>query len=149
PALARARSAADSAVCRSNLRQLSIATANHLGQSATYPGSQSVWPGLEPFLGAKYPEVNTKVTSQGTVYLGPRNSVYACPGYNRIHGVWWSVVGPYGTVSDAWIGSYGHNMAGIGNGLQATGSPYLGLGASNENGTGTPESAVANASDML
>src|SRR5262245_94947 len=88
PSLARARSAADSAVCRSNLRQLSIATANYLGQSATYPGSASVWRGLEPFMGAKYPEVNTKLTSQGTVYLGPRNSVYACPGYNRIHGVW-------------------------------------------------------------
>jgi prepilin-type N-terminal cleavage/methylation domain-containing protein len=79
PALARARSAADSAVCRSNLRQLSQAVTMYLGQGATYPGADRFWAELEPFMGAKVPLPNITYGLTNNYCNGPRSSVYACP----------------------------------------------------------------------
>jgi prepilin-type N-terminal cleavage/methylation domain-containing protein/prepilin-type processing-associated H-X9-DG protein len=155
PALARARTAAHLTVCRSNLRQHSIATANYLGQSAAYPASSIVWHELELLMGAKWPEANIEVTNNGFLYLGPRDSVYACPGYNRIHGTWWPRDSQYG-VGYPLSGSYGYNETGAGRGSLAIGNSYLGLGGTALTGpgagpapTGTPESAVVKASEML
>src|SRR5258705_3817324 len=155
PALSRARIAAHLTVCRSNLRQHSIATANYLGQSAAYPASSTVWHELELLMGAKWPLANIEVTTNGWLYVEPRDSVYACPGYNRIHGAWWPRVSPYG-VGYPLSASYGYNETGTGRGPLTIGNSYLGLGGSALTGgvggpapTGTPESAVVKASEML
>jgi prepilin-type N-terminal cleavage/methylation domain-containing protein/prepilin-type processing-associated H-X9-DG protein len=151
PALSRARSAADSAACRSNLRQLSIGTANYLGQSTTYPDARNVWRELEPLIGAKWPQPNL---GNGPIfqYNGPQSSVYCCPGYNRIRGAFWPPVGGANGAFDSF-GSYGYNVAGIGRGPEAKGGPYLGLGGADQTTgqavTGTAERAVARPAGML
>jgi prepilin-type N-terminal cleavage/methylation domain-containing protein/prepilin-type processing-associated H-X9-DG protein len=162
PALSRARSAADSAVCRSNLRQLSQAVTMYLGQGATYPGADHFWAELEPFMGAKLPLPNwtygltNNVVNIATSYTGPRSSVYACPGYNRIHGVFWN--GPaysYPQVSPDYghYGSYGYNFAGVGKGPTAQGGPNFGLGGVDQYRFSVQarisENAVVNTADML
>ncbi len=88
PALSRARTAADSASCRNNLHQLTLAINLYVHQENVYPPDFEALPTeLQPFAGP-FPPDSYSYSASGTVlgYLGSRQSVYACPGYNRIRG---------------------------------------------------------------
>jgi prepilin-type N-terminal cleavage/methylation domain-containing protein len=107
PALSRAKSAADSAGCKSNVRQLLLGLNLYVQQEGAYPWTISPTepdqpPGsLAAFLRVPPPTNNYARLSDGTwIYLGPAaNSIFVCPGYNRVRG---SVYGV----------SYGYNDAG-------------------------------------
>jgi len=118
PALSRAKIAADSTACRSNLRQLGLGLSIYMQQGSAYPpGADAFLAGLTQFVGVPYPENNYSYNS-GVIssYLGPRHSVFACPGYNRARGAF-----AYG------IGSYGYNQ--FGNGGRSGLELMHGLGA--------------------
>ena len=89
PALNRAKAAADSAGCKSNLRQIMLGMSMYVQDYKAYPETvlgavPSANSALEPFT-APAPEENYGGPN-GTTYLGTRSCVWACPGYNRIHG---------------------------------------------------------------
>lgn len=98
PALRRARTAADTAACRNNLRQIGLGLNLYVQQERVYPDF-SWWPkNLPPFVGSPWPRDNYSYTNTYTregwpdasypaSYLGPRQNVFACPGYNRVHGI--------------------------------------------------------------
>jgi prepilin-type N-terminal cleavage/methylation domain-containing protein/prepilin-type processing-associated H-X9-DG protein len=150
-ALARARSAADSAVCKSNLRQLTLALGMYGQQTGEYPLGSGVFPGgfatvLQPFAGAPWPADNcTNITADRWLYLGPRQSVWACPGYNRARGIFYRS----GQLNAIGPASYAYNSggnAGLGQGLN------LGLGGIKPSpGTWAPtkQSTVISPSDMI
>lgn len=86
PVISRARSAADSIGCRNNLHQLTLAINMYVHQEGVYPPDSALPKELWRFLGAPFPQ-NSWSNGANGVYLGPRHSVWACPGYNRIHGL--------------------------------------------------------------
>lgn len=106
PALSRAKRAADSTVCKSNLRQIAIGLRLYVNDFAAYPRlampPRSWADDLENYVGAKWPEQNQLTNGNGLV---PRNGVYACPGYNRIPG--------YFRPTGMLAGSYGYNDDGV------------------------------------
>jgi prepilin-type processing-associated H-X9-DG protein len=85
PALNRAKSAADSAICKSNLRQLLLGTSMYVQQLGVYPDANYLTMDLRPYVGLP-PENNYDHSSNPAIYLGPRQNVWACPGYNRVRG---------------------------------------------------------------
>jgi prepilin-type N-terminal cleavage/methylation domain-containing protein len=104
PALNRAKLAADSASCKSNLRQLLIGLNLYVQQEGAYPDVPPVFANSLAFLQSlKVPQPTNNYIrlNDGTwSYLGPRPSVWVCPGYNRLRG---------------WVGgamSYGYNAFG-------------------------------------
>jgi prepilin-type N-terminal cleavage/methylation domain-containing protein/prepilin-type processing-associated H-X9-DG protein len=116
PALNRAKSSADSAVCRSNLKQLTLGLSMYVQQEGSYPPTISgISNSLPQFVGAPYPDNNYGVGFSNSSYLGPPRSVFACPGYNRVRGAF-----------AGFFGSYGYNQLGHSgpNGIQ----PNYGLG---------------------
>ena len=115
--LNRARAAADSTACRSNLRQIMLAAHMYVQQERLYPEAQW-WPEvLPPFAGAPWPQDNYTITNTGweqfptTSFLGTRQSVYACPGYNRVCGLFWHRVQHSGSAAISF-GSYAYNSFG-------------------------------------
>ena len=151
PALSRSKAAADSAKCKSNLRQLSTGLSLFVNDFQVYPLYNSMRP--ENPLNA-FPEhegtwgeaLNKQMGIKGTVYtseLSADQSLWRCPGEKR------------SVVRDGFRGdSYGYNSIGL-NGRDAP----LGLGgnlpwiALPEGGhwfaTPTPESEVRVPSDMM
>lgn len=122
PALARAKSAANAARCKSNLRQLGLGMAQYVQDFERYPylpialtPPANFWywdRSLAPYTGATW-----------------TNELYRCPDYRR------------GTVDAAFLeqaggfmtplGSYAHNAFGTGVRISpAPGTPPLGLGGS-------------------
>jgi prepilin-type N-terminal cleavage/methylation domain-containing protein/prepilin-type processing-associated H-X9-DG protein len=91
PALSRAKSAADSAVCKSNIRQVLIALRMYVTDKQAYPAEYlAAWDSLKPYVNAPWPSNNCDTLDNGRtfiVYQGPRQSVWVCPGYNRIQGL--------------------------------------------------------------
>src|SRR4051794_21635205 len=87
-----AKLAADSATCRNNLRQISIATQVYADSYEGYPMVLRAYPDameparwfslISPQLSDKWPEYNY---DNGFV---ARHGVFACPGYTRIKGVY-------------------------------------------------------------
>jgi len=107
PALNRAKSAADSAGCKGNLRQIMLGVGMYVQQGGTYP-DWILFPvdQLQPLVGASWPEENYAYANGiASSYIGPRRSVYACPGYNRVRGQFES--------SPGFFGSYGYNAFGL------------------------------------
>src|SRR5215831_6308248 len=93
PVLNRAKSAADSAGCKSNLRQLLIGLNFYVQQERAYPADLYTVNGLDlstigsfwGYVGVPLPEHNYELVTNNTwSYLGPRNNVWACPAYNRM-----------------------------------------------------------------
>jgi prepilin-type processing-associated H-X9-DG protein len=130
PALNRAKVAADSAECKSNLRQLGIALSLYAQQERAYPfdlyaengDSYSLADGGFPSY-VKIPLPQYNYENDGTwVYLGPRHNIWACPGYNRLNGL-------LGDARDN-RGAGGWGPIGVSYGYNALGSVYLlqGLG---------------------
>jgi prepilin-type N-terminal cleavage/methylation domain-containing protein/prepilin-type processing-associated H-X9-DG protein len=120
PAFNRAKSAADSAVCKSNLRQIGLAISAYAADTGTYPSLFVPWmTAIKPQIGVPWPENNyTNFDGDNLphTYLGPRQSVYVCPSYNRMQGVFLGVPDPdrpYLAYSvSEWMGSYGYNYQG-------------------------------------
>lgn len=109
PALNRAKIAADSAACRSNLRQLMVGTSLYVQQIGAYPLGEW-WPiELPPMMGARWPEDNFSFTNFS--YLGARQNVFACPGYNRVRG-WFSLATQASGAASISAGSYAYNAYG-------------------------------------
>jgi prepilin-type N-terminal cleavage/methylation domain-containing protein/prepilin-type processing-associated H-X9-DG protein len=151
PAMHRAKVAADSTVCRGNLRQVGLGLKMYVQDQGAYPTSFGWVSGaLTQFVGAPFPERNYVYDgNDGSIssYLGPRQTVWACPGYNRVRGAF---------ILSA-IGSYGYN----GSGGAYPGYPLHGLAAAawgspdppppwwSLYGTPKRESIVVNPSDMI
>jgi prepilin-type N-terminal cleavage/methylation domain-containing protein/prepilin-type processing-associated H-X9-DG protein len=159
--LTRAKSAADSVACKSNLRQLTLAMTAYTQQNGTYPFYLN-WPAeLQPFVGSPWPEQNVLFDSSGNnpSYLGPRSSVWACPAYNHLHGAFTRLEDrDFGVVVAYGRGAYCYNTAGVGMlegsgwGFDAPNTPSLGLGGA----VGSPslshptrENQVLSPSDMV
>ena len=82
-------------------------------QGGVYPQVDTLVSELRPFVGATWPENN--YTYHGVVadaYLGARQGVYACPGYNRVRGEFQSDAHPPPVLVVARRGSYGYNSLG-------------------------------------
>jgi prepilin-type N-terminal cleavage/methylation domain-containing protein/prepilin-type processing-associated H-X9-DG protein len=118
PALSRAKNAADSAGCRSNLRQLGIAQIMYVQQEGAYPQyidpayRTADGPGgsLQNYLRVSQPSNNYVLNNGVWVYLGPQNSIWVCPAYNRLHG--WLGGDYYRQTDVAQFASYGYNEEG-------------------------------------
>lgn len=111
PAFSRAKSAADSAGCKNNLRQLMVAIAMYCQQGGSYPDMNQFSEELQPVVSASWPQNDYTNVNGSWTYIIPSRSVYVCPGYNRIRGEFFR----RGT-SDAQIGnctSYGYNCQGV------------------------------------
>jgi len=123
---------------------------------------------LQPFVGASVPPgrnfsaTSMSDSSGATAYsaitwLGLARGVYACPEYNRVHGLsggsfWQTYQGTGGGFYQStypgagWVGSYAYNDAGCG--AQGLAGYYQG-GTALANWRPTRESQVASPSDML
>ena len=149
--LSRAKSAADSARCKSNLRQLMFGVTMYVQQGGVYPDGFP-WSStkLQPFVGASCPENNYTNLSGGTApplsYTGPRESVYACPGYNRVRGQFLSSGGPSPEIG---CGSYGYNGYGVPMGGQGVNWGGLAGTADGQGSAPIRENQVINPSDMI
>ena len=130
PALSRAKSAAHSAVCRSNLRQWGLALNMYLGDYHAYPGPP-VMRLLTDYVGEKYPvppiTYDGNPMGWGVFVQRPINSVYHCPSYDRLPG-WYNGM-PVGFVA------YGYNINGIGLGALGATATFSGLGLAARAGT--------------
>ncbi|MBU6401465.1 MAG: DUF1559 domain-containing protein, partial [Verrucomicrobia bacterium] len=80
PALSRAKAAADSAVCKNNLRQIGLAISSYVQDTGIYPRRDVAWMmAIRPQIGVAWPENNyARHDGNGLPhgYLGPRPSVY-------------------------------------------------------------------------
>jgi len=115
PTLSNAKSAAKSAKCKNNLRQMGLALGLYLGDFAKYPLSDS--PVEEKFWFA-YLEPYA-----GSAWEAP---LFSCPsglGFVRWRGITSQTLG-YGDPT----GDYGYNIAGCGSRPIGSGAPELGLG---------------------
>jgi prepilin-type N-terminal cleavage/methylation domain-containing protein/prepilin-type processing-associated H-X9-DG protein len=122
PALNRAKSAAQSAICISNLRQVDLAVRLYVEQYKFYPAAELWWTQLEPFAGAKWP-ANITNDAGSTRITGEPNSVFACPAFNSLGGVYQRLAGGVG----ANLGSYGYNCWGVSINLsQINTTPWIG-----------------------
>jgi prepilin-type N-terminal cleavage/methylation domain-containing protein/prepilin-type processing-associated H-X9-DG protein len=147
PALNRAKSAADSAVCKSNLRQLMLGLCTYAQQEGLYPRGDAFPYELQPFTGVWYPPQNYIFTNGIGVpaHVGQPRSIYACPGYNRVLGRF-QLTGDAMFFGTASYGSYGYNIAGF------SAAPGMGLGGFYDTKGfwwKTTESQVIRPSDMI
>jgi len=125
PALSRAKTAALSAACRSNLHQWALGLGMYVADMQAYPRDQLIPSGgaswdtrtwyqrLGPYTGAKWPNwINGSFV--------PDTPVLGCPAYDRI---------PNRLYAQSW-GSYGYNGSGLWGGVidSAQGQYWLGLG---------------------
>jgi prepilin-type N-terminal cleavage/methylation domain-containing protein len=154
PALNRAKWAADSVGCHSNLRQLTMGLGMYAQDLGTYPLMHSFPAQLQPFSRAAFPSDNYQRVGASWAYLGPRQSIYACPAFNRLQGELAHTI-PIITYGETSV-SYGYNCGGTtahlacheryweGQGLGGRGSAEWTTGV-----TPTRESQVVCPSDML
>jgi len=162
-ALNRAKIAADSTACKSNLRQIMLGMHMYVQQTGFYPDGQLWHRQVPPFVGAPLPTNNYTFaySDQNGLrpdsFLGPPQSVYACPGYNRARGLF-----QYMEFADFAGGSYAYNSYGWVDAWDQAGPAPLeswsqGLGgilvtvpgASPRIYKPTPENRVACPSDMV
>jgi prepilin-type N-terminal cleavage/methylation domain-containing protein/prepilin-type processing-associated H-X9-DG protein len=141
PALARARMSADGAVCRSNAHQMGIGLRLYLDDGPAYPGLAPSAGGL-PWYRLLEPYVHDLWPDQG----GRPTGIFACPGYNRLHGKFWR-----GGTIDGGSGAYGYNFSETFWGIPNHQCRGLGGFTSALSGVGSPlkESQVAIPSDMI
>jgi prepilin-type N-terminal cleavage/methylation domain-containing protein/prepilin-type processing-associated H-X9-DG protein len=144
PGFNRARSAADSTACRSNLRQLMLGLSMYVQQTGAYPltPAPSFVGSLKPFVASSWPKDNYTNNSGRWLYLGPRRSVWACPGYNRARGAFISEVG----LGEAYITSYGYNFRGCTAGRGLIGWLQVGTNSVEESAR---ENSVVSPCDMF
>lgn len=148
PALGRARSAADLAVCKNNLRQIGVGVGMYVNDHGAFPlyiqGYNRHWVDLlEPYTGAKWPVGEANFGLNAT----PHRTIYFCPGYARIPALYLRAAAP-----QAFRGSYAYNIAGtaaVENSFGLGFSYIVGVGSPEQNLVPVPESAVIHPSDMI
>lgn len=162
PALGRARSAADSAVCKGNLRQLALGLEIYAGDHDSYPGGRPPNPidpwgelwfhQLERAVGQRWPSRN--FAPGGSPKRS--SSLWACPAYQNLGGIF-----ARGDAADQHfaVGSYGYNDSGAALPTLAPRYRPSGLGGSwrmNLNGNEMPPASlsvrpaqVINPADMI
>jgi prepilin-type N-terminal cleavage/methylation domain-containing protein/prepilin-type processing-associated H-X9-DG protein len=141
PVLSRAKEEGNSAVCKSNLRQMGVALEYYTGDFKAYPQAvyfadapasltESYWSDeLAPYTKAKWS------TNLFAGIADSTSQLYLCPSYPRAVGT----LGPWSSAFSpeySWkvYGPYGYNSYGVGNELITNGSGYfppgpgLGLG---------------------
>ena len=123
PALSQAKQSADNVLCKSNLKQQGIGLAMYLDDFGAYPrfytGTDFSVPGrfwmqvLEKHIGDKWPGDTVTEGPNGEVLgrtgTNTANRVFACPGYNRVGGVYYhagDLTGMFGGT-----GAYGYNAS--------------------------------------
>ena len=114
PALSRAKEKAQTAICQNNLRQIGLGLHIYLADFGAYvpfvDSGNVLWSTLlKPFVGAGRPAFNQ--TADGR--LRPRTGVYACPGYNRVPGVYSGGPGTPSDIAGGNFGAYGYNRGGV------------------------------------
>jgi prepilin-type N-terminal cleavage/methylation domain-containing protein len=159
PALNRAKTSAESTVCRNNLRQIMLALNQYVQDASAYPDYTNVIEGLYPFTRSLWPpdndawavEKGNPDSSHST--QGPGKGLYACPAYNRLFGVFHS-----DHLADQMTipvtGSYGYNELGGAYENQQLVGPSLGLcrqpsAPGRLADQGVPELEVRAPSDMI
>lgn len=130
PALNRAKREAEIIACKSNIRQLDAALNLYVQQTSLYPYYLTVHNiydnrigGFMNLLQLPLPENNYSNNNGAWQYLGPRSSIWVCPGYNRLRG-WLNPEGLSPT-------SYAYNISGAAApspNSQFAGFPVTGLG---------------------
>ena len=156
PALNRAKIAAESAACRSNLHQQTVALNMYVQERGVYPDYSLTWNlRIQPYAGASFPVLNYTIDDSQVWHFLPQQSIYLCPGYNRLHGyINGGGGGGGGAANTATYGGYCYNSDGYGN-LASDNSPSVpctGLGGYPTSGSAivaTRESWVASPSDMI
>lgn len=162
PALSRAKQAADDTVCRNNLRQQGLGLAMYVGDFKVYPPYSSPLyanpdrPGeqyrqywfnfLEPYVQDKWPTNNFP---NGSDRPAPRNGVFACPGYNKVGGI-------YQTFTQGARGAYAYNNGAVYSTprvldvffLYGPGDMDIGLVSMNQDPKPVPESEVLSPSEL-
>jgi prepilin-type N-terminal cleavage/methylation domain-containing protein/prepilin-type processing-associated H-X9-DG protein len=148
PALSRSKQAAYLVACKSNLRQQQIGLAMYVNDFGVYPPCESaggLWiECLTASVRDKWP-ANNWVNGQYTGAAG--KSVYACPGYDQVRGIYLSP--PYGPPYGL-SGAYAYN-GGSGGVLITMGEiPALsgGLGGNTTNGPAR-ESTIISPSQLI
>jgi len=116
PALSNAKRSADSAACKSNLRQLNLSLELYCGDQEFYPSGGSITPEyplggpwfeqLESEVGQPWPSRNF----QGGSTAKKVASVWACPSYQRLGGAF--ARGDATDYQNIAVGSYGYNGGG-------------------------------------
>jgi hypothetical protein len=119
--LNKAKAKADTIVCKSNLRQQGIGLATYVSDYQAYPqltteiaqASGQFWfQVLQPYVGDRWPGDNVKSTAGPIQYLTDTNSghhVFMCPGYDRIHGVYFHPGGNIFVEKYGGAGAYAYN----------------------------------------
>ncbi len=163
PALTRARQTADSAVRRSNLHQLSLGVDMYVLQEGVYPRFGSAFAAIRQVTRAPWPRNNYGGADDpldARVYLGPRQGVFSCPGYNGVRGAFsWPPPRPssaptpwmgFEMYANAYSGSYSYNGIGTGQ-VDPWGRNTIGLGTTEDSADSRPvrEANVAVPSDMI
>lgn len=113
PALSRAKTTADSVVCKGNLRQWGLGLAMYVDDYEGYPLDEVIsfvgpqwqdlrrwYQRLESYTGAVWPEWDDQQNG-----VKPNKSVALCPGYARL---------PTPCYGEVPAGSYGYNGTGVG-----------------------------------
>jgi prepilin-type N-terminal cleavage/methylation domain-containing protein/prepilin-type processing-associated H-X9-DG protein len=124
PGVSRARQRAHSASCKNNLRQLNIGLTIYADDFDAYPiGGRVPDPGflknvwfkyLEQYIDNKWPNTNfTKVTLRGSRVF---STVFACPGYDSVSGIYsrGDQIDDTDAFSGVW-GAYAYNSWGVDN----------------------------------
>lgn len=148
PALARARIAADGAACRSNARQMGIGLRLYVDDTGLYPGLVPSTPLGGPYARPWYRLLEPYVKDRWPDGDNPPHGVFACPGYNRLPGVYSR--SDFDILS-AGFGAYGYNFSDASWGIPNYQGRGLGGFTGDQSGQGIPrkESQVANPSDMI
>jgi prepilin-type N-terminal cleavage/methylation domain-containing protein/prepilin-type processing-associated H-X9-DG protein len=120
PALSRAKTAAESTVCKSNLHQLGLGLQMYLGEFQAYPQNLVQ---LRPYVPSPWKEVIV----DGNAPIGSQpKSVMICPAYNHLPGLY--TPNRYTT----GMGSYGYNAIGVASPSGIGIEPSLGLTGNNQ-----------------
>ncbi|HWW02407.1 MAG TPA: prepilin-type N-terminal cleavage/methylation domain-containing protein [Candidatus Acidoferrum sp.] len=119
-ALNRAKDHAYTTACRSNLRQITLGMQLYVQEAGAYPEGRH-WPkDMASFVGAGWPENNHTYTNIGdttypAAFIASPRSVWACPCYNRMRGMFylWTgdamaaySFGAYAYNSDGWLAAW-------------------------------------------
>jgi len=161
PALNRARTAAETTYCKSNLRQWGVAMAAYVGDFHAYPlyemfdpskavgdpnGGRRDWFQLmQSYTRADWTNTYPTLTLSGLPQAQPPG-IHVCPGYTRLGGIYEVFPAPHEGV-DASYGSYGYNISGYvfqDQNNQFDPPPFGELGLGYET---FPQVAAANAAD--
>lgn len=115
PALSRARTAAETTACKSNLHQMTLGLRMYVDDSRCYP--QSLFGVIGRYVpAAAWPALQTMMGTNGMVnwrdLYSPPKSVLTCPGYNRIPALYgMALLAAPGQYVPS--GAYGYNDQGV------------------------------------